>query len=408
MKRGHVGDPQLDFGFFCHGNTLRYDNAGRRNSAGGSFARTGLPNAMTQTAYNANNQLTTWGTASLFYDLNGNMTSDGTHSYSWDARNRLQRIDLGNTASFTYDPFGRRATKSNVGTSTTFLYDGANPVQEVIGGTNTANSLSGGVDEVFQRTDSAGARSFLTDALGSTLALTDSSGTTQTSYTFEPFGNTSASGSAATNSFAYTGRELDAGNLYFYRARYYNPQLQRFISEDPIRLRSNSINFYQYAYNSPADFRDPFGLYTFQLGLTLNGVLPVGPVGITYSASFGFAIDTDGHIAWYDAYTPAYLPGLGEGLSGSGGVSFGFSNARSVCGLGGPFLNVSGTGGYTGVAGTVDYFTGAGDGPNGVVDGGGFTLGVGGGGSASVMVTTTDVHAFGRYSSGSDGKIHAQ
>ena len=156
-------------------------------------------------------------------------------------------------------PFGRRATKSNVGTGTTFLYDGANAVQEVIGGTNTANSLSGGIDEVFQRTDSAGARSFLTDAIGSTLALTDSTGTAQTSYTFEPFGNTSASGSATTNSFAYTSRELDAGNLYFYRARYYNPTLQRFISEDAIGF-AGGINLYSYAYNNPIDFRDPFGL----------------------------------------------------------------------------------------------------------------------------------------------------
>src|SRR5205809_2940459 len=64
-----------------------YDNDGRRSSGTGTFARTGLPLAMNQTAYNANNQLTTWGTANLFYDLNGNMTSDGTHSYTWDARN---------------------------------------------------------------------------------------------------------------------------------------------------------------------------------------------------------------------------------------------------------------------------------------------------------------------------------
>ncbi len=194
------------------------------------------------------NQLTTWGTASLFYDLNGNMTSDGTHSYTWDARNRLSQMDLGNTASFTYDSFGRRATKSNVGTGTTFLYDGANPVQEVIGGTNTANSLSGGIDEVFQRTDSAGARSFLTDALGTTLALTDSNGAAQTSYTFEPFGNTSTSGSGTTNSFAYTGRELHAGNLYYYRARYYSPTLQRFISEDPIGFSEGDTNLYAYVF----------------------------------------------------------------------------------------------------------------------------------------------------------------
>jgi len=217
---------------------------------------------MTQMAYNANNQLTTWGTASLFYDLNGNMASDGTHSYTWDARNRLSQMDLGNTASFTYDPFGRRATKSTVGTGTTFLYDGANPVQEVIGGTNTANSLSGGIDEVFQRTDSAGARSFLTDALGSTLALTDSSGTTQTSYTFELFGNMSASGSATTNSFGYTGRELDVTGLYFYRARYYNPSLQRFISEDPIGLLGGDSNLYGYVGNSPTNANDPLGLWS--------------------------------------------------------------------------------------------------------------------------------------------------
>ena len=51
------------------------------------------------------------------------------------------------------------------------VYDGVNAVQELTGGTVTANLLTGGVDEVFQRTDSPGARIFLTDALGSTLAL---------------------------------------------------------------------------------------------------------------------------------------------------------------------------------------------------------------------------------------------
>ncbi len=142
---------------------------------------------------------------------------------------------------------------------TSYSYDGANAVQEVIGGTNTANSLSGGIDEVFQRTDSAGARSFLSDTLGSTLALTDSTGTAQTSYTYEPFGNTTASGAATTNSFTYTGRELDAGNLYYYRARYYNPQLQRFISEDPIEFSSGDANLYVYTGESPVNLIDPSG-----------------------------------------------------------------------------------------------------------------------------------------------------
>src|SRR5262252_3731616 len=112
------------------------------------------------------------------------MTSDGTHSYTWDVRNRLNQIDSGNTGSFSYDPFGRRTSKTILSTQTGFLYDRANPVQKLSGTTVTANSLSGGVDEVFQRADSAGARSFLTDALGGTLALTDSTGAVQTSYSF--------------------------------------------------------------------------------------------------------------------------------------------------------------------------------------------------------------------------------
>jgi RHS repeat-associated protein len=240
-----------------------YDTDGRRMSVTGSLARTGLPLAVSSTAYNANNQLTSWGTANLFYDANGNMTSDGTHSFTWDARNRLAKIDNGSTASFTYDPFGRRASKNILGSNTNFLFDGVNSVQEVIGGTNTANSLTGGIDEVFQRTDSTGARNFLTDALGSTLALTDSAGAVQTSYTFEPFGTTTTSGASSTNSFAYTGRELDAGNLnlYFYRARYYNPQIGRFVSEDPIGFNGGA-NFYAYAGEDPINNSDPSGLCT--------------------------------------------------------------------------------------------------------------------------------------------------
>ena len=237
-----------------------YDLAGRRTGATGSFARTGLPNPVSAAAYNADNQLTQWGAATLSYDLNGNMTSDGAHSYTWDARNHLAQMDAGATASFVYDALGRRASKTILGAQTGFLYDGVNPVQELSGTTVTANLLTGRVDEYFQRTDSSGARSFLTDALGSTLALADSTGTIQTQYTFEPFGNTTPSGAATTNSFAYTGRELNGTGLYYYRARYYDPQLGRFISEDPLGLRSGDVNFYAYVSNDPTNLIDPFGL----------------------------------------------------------------------------------------------------------------------------------------------------
>jgi RHS repeat-associated protein len=162
------------------------------------------------------------------------------------------------SASFQYDPFGRRVSKT-IGGTTQFLYDGANPVQEISGSSASANLLTGGVDEYFQRTDSAGTRKFLTDALGSTLALADSTGALQTQYTFEPFGNTSVTGAATTNSFAYTGRELDSTGLYFHRARYYSPQLQRFISEDPLGF-SGGVNIYAYVENDPINNTDTSGL----------------------------------------------------------------------------------------------------------------------------------------------------
>lgn len=140
------------------------------------------------------------------------------------------------------------------------MYDGLNPVQEIVSGTPRANLLTGGLDEFFARTDSGGTSSFLTDALGSTLALADSTATVQTQYTFDPFGNTTSTGASSTNAFQYTGRKNDGSGMYYYRARYYSAGLQRFISEDPIGLSSGDTNFYAYAGSDPVDAEDPFGL----------------------------------------------------------------------------------------------------------------------------------------------------
>ena len=238
--------------------TYSYDLAGRRINTGGSYARTGTPQAAPSASYNVNNQLTNWKGATLQYDANGNLTSDGTNTYNWNARNQLVTIGGPVPASFQYDPFGRRVSKT-IGGTTQYLYDGANPVQEISGTSASANLLTGGVDEYFQRTDLAGARNFLTDALGSTLALADSTGAVQTQYTFEPFGNTSVTGTATTNSFAYTGRELDTTGLYFLRARYYSPNLGRFISQDPLGFAGSGTNLYAYSADNPVNVIDPFG-----------------------------------------------------------------------------------------------------------------------------------------------------
>jgi RHS repeat-associated protein len=72
---------------------------------------------------------------------------------------------------------------------------------------------------------------------------------------FDPFGNTVQSGSATTNSFAYTGREWDSKSLYYYRSRYYSSSMNRFVSEDPARFNGGS-NFYRYVEDSPVNLSE--------------------------------------------------------------------------------------------------------------------------------------------------------
>jgi len=187
------------------------------------------------------------------------MLSDAVHNYAWDARNHLATIDSGSTGSFMYDPAGRRTTKVISGTQTNFLYDLANPVQELSGTTPTANLLTGGLDEYFTRTDTLGTLDFLTDGVGSTAVLTDSTGSKQTQYSYDPFGNTAQAGTSTASSFAFTERENDNTGLYFNRARYYDPAIGRFVSEDPIGLLGGS-NFYAYVENDPINSIDPLGL----------------------------------------------------------------------------------------------------------------------------------------------------
>jgi RHS repeat-associated protein len=236
-----------------------YDIAGRRITTAGTFARTGIPGALSSATYNANNQLIQRGGITFTYDENGNLIGDSARTYTWDARNQLASITGGVTASFQYDPVGRRITKSVSGAATSYLYDGANLVQELAGSTPAANMLPAGLDEVLTRTDASGARTFLNDTLGSTVALADSAGSLQTQYTYDPFGQTTQTGAMNANPEQFTGRENDGTGLFYYRARYYNPTLGRFISEDPIEFGGADSNLYAYAFNDPINTTDPTG-----------------------------------------------------------------------------------------------------------------------------------------------------
>jgi RHS repeat-associated protein len=239
--------------------TYAYDAAGNRTGIGGTWARTGLPAALTTATYDAANRQLTRDAIAQAFDLNGNLTSDGALTYAWDARNRLVGLSGAATATFQYDALGRRAAKTVNGAQTGFLYDGLNPVQELTNSTPTATLLTGlGIDEYLTRTDPTTTWQYLTDALGSTVALTDPAGSVQASYTYQPFGARTTTGTPGTNTFEYTGRENDGTGLQYYRARYYHPSMARFASEDPARFVGE--NAYLYAYGNPVKFVDPLGL----------------------------------------------------------------------------------------------------------------------------------------------------
>jgi RHS repeat-associated protein len=239
--------------------TYTYDLAGNRIAVGGSLARTGLPPALSSAQYDAANRLTLWNGQSLSYDLNGNLTSDGGVAYTWNARNQLTGSAGTSAMAFQYDGVGRRRGRFGNG-AVRYLYDGSSVVQELSVST-VANLLTGGIDEVFERTDGNGARTPLTDALGSIVALADASTVVRTRYVYEPFGATSASGEASANRAQYTGRENDGNGLYYHRARYYDPRRQRFVSEDPIGFFGGDTNLYAYVGGMPTRSTDPFGLY---------------------------------------------------------------------------------------------------------------------------------------------------
>ena len=252
--------------------TYQYDAAGNRVSlTRGNGTASLLPNAVASTTYDAANEQTTFAGATLTYDANGNLTNDGVSTYQLNARNRLLGISGGVTANFAYDPLGRRVSKTINGVTTSYLYDGNDVVAEIGGGAvSTAYLRSLSIDEMFGFLRQDGAYFSIYDGIGSTLALTNQSASSVVQYTYEPFGKTQSSNPSFANPFQFTGRENDNIDLYYYRARYYSPRVQRFLAEDPLGFEGGDFNYYAYVQNTPLLLRDPMGLLTLGQGTLLG------------------------------------------------------------------------------------------------------------------------------------------
>ncbi len=97
------------------------------------------------------------------------------------------------------------------------------------------------------------------DGLGSITSQSSAAGSIANTYTYDSFGKLTASTGSLVNPFRYTARESDTETgLYYYRARYYDPNVGRFLSEDPDQFSAGN-NFYPYVESDPEDWGDPDG-----------------------------------------------------------------------------------------------------------------------------------------------------
>ncbi len=162
--------------------------------------------------------------------------------------------------TFKYDPFGRRIYKSSSSGTSIYAYDSDSLIEEVSSsGTAVARyTQSGLIDEPLAVLRSGATSYYHADGVGSVTSLSNATGSLAQTYGYDSFGKQTSSSGSLTNPFQYTAREFDTEtNLYYYRARYYDPLAGRFLGEDPSNVGGGQ---YLYVGNSPTNWVDPSGL----------------------------------------------------------------------------------------------------------------------------------------------------
>jgi RHS repeat-associated protein len=245
-----------------------YDASGRTTAKASGIAS--LQETAASAAYDEANRLTSLTlngeVLTLAYDDNGNLISksgplSGTTTYQWNARNQLTGLSgpLAN-ATFRYDAIGRRIGKTVNGIATGFIYDGAQAIAELKGSAvEVAYHLGLQIDEVLARYTALGDHTLLTDALMSISAQTGAHQAIENFYAYTPYGESLSVGGDDANALQFTGRENDVTGLYYYRSRYYDPVLKRFVSEDPTGV-AGGLHLYSYVDGDPTNLNDPLGL----------------------------------------------------------------------------------------------------------------------------------------------------
>jgi RHS repeat-associated protein len=207
------------------------------------------------------------------YDTNGNETSDGSRTFSYDLANRLTASTDGSTAtSYTYDGDGNRL-QASTGTApsqqTKYAWDESNPLAQLAlerdGNATLLRRYAYGIRRISMTTGGS-THYFAYDGLSSVANLISASGSTEWTYSYEPYGSQKTEdqndSSAPSNPMKFAGDMLDPTSLYYLRARQYDPNLGRFLMRDPLDTSetSSEASSYVYALDRPTVLGDPSGL----------------------------------------------------------------------------------------------------------------------------------------------------
>jgi len=249
----------------CLGLSWSYDAWGNRtaqNATSGTCDTSSL-------GYNSNNQIVT--PSRFQYDAAGDLTGDGSQTYTYDAAGRITAVDGGSTATYVYDAFGRRARKTVGGVNTDYIRDKDGQVlAEMDPNWSTGYAYFGGRLLAEYRNSTT---YFVTqNQIGSSSLLTNVTGGVADCNVFYPYGEQDSSVCSTTNTIThkFTGKERDSeSGLDYFGARYYGSSLGRFMTPDwsknpegvPYANYSNpqSLNLYSYLGDNPLSGTDPTG-----------------------------------------------------------------------------------------------------------------------------------------------------